>query len=95
MAAVLAKAKVKSAVDAVDAVDAVKAVKAEIATEMGNRLSAPIAKLTTIPQMQAENGNALWREETAEVTAEESMSTFATSAGSQATSKSIALPTNM
>jgi len=81
MAAVLAKAKVKSMVDAVDAVDAVKAVKAEIATEMGNRLSAPIAKLTAIPQMQAENGNALWREETAEVTAEESMSTFATSAG--------------
>jgi hypothetical protein len=32
-------------VDAVDAVDAEKAVKAEIATEMGNRVSAPIAKI--------------------------------------------------
>jgi len=110
MAAVVAKAKVESmvgavdvvdvvdavnAVDAVDAVDAEKAVKAEIATEMGNKGSAPIAKLTAIPQMQAENGNALWREDTAEVTAEETMSTFATSAGSQAKSKSIALPTNM
>ena len=63
--------------DAVDAVDAEKAVKAEIATEMGNRVSAPTAKLTTIPQMHAENGNALRREETAEETAEEMMRAFA------------------
>ena len=32
-------------VDTVDAVDVEKAVKAEIATEMGNRVSAPIAKI--------------------------------------------------
>jgi len=73
-----------------DVVDAVDAEKAEIAMEMGNRVSAPIAKLTAILQMHAENGNALRREETAEKT----MSAFATSAGSYATSKSIAPPTN-
>ena len=72
------------AVGAVDAVDAVEAVEAEIAT----RVSAPIAKLTAILQMHAESGNALRREET-------TMSAFASSAGSQATSKSIASPRNV
>jgi hypothetical protein len=88
VAAIVARVKGK---DAVDAVDMEKAVKAEIATEMGNRVSAPIAKLTAILQMHAENGNALRREEIAE----ETMSAFATSTGSQATSKSIASPTNV
>jgi len=51
VAAIVARAKDENAVDAVDVVDAVdavdakKAVKAEIATEMGNRVSAPIAKI--------------------------------------------------
>jgi hypothetical protein len=101
VAAIVAGAKAQDVVDtvdvvdAVDAVDAENAVKAEIAMEMGNRVSAPIAKLTAIPQMHAGNGNALRREETAEETAKETMSAFVSSAGSQATSKSIASPTNM
>jgi len=81
MAAIVAKTKAESMVDAVNAVnvvDAVNAVKAEIATAMGNRVSAPIAKLTAILQMHAENRNTLRREETAE----EAMSAFGTSAGS-------------
>ena len=87
VAAIMARAKAKDAVDVVDAVDAAdavdavdteKAVKAEIATDMGNRVSAPIAKLTAILQMHAENGNALKREEIAE----ETMRAFVTSAGS-------------
>jgi len=47
----VARAKAEDAVDtvdvvnAVDAVDVEKAVKAEIAMEMGNRVSAPIAKI--------------------------------------------------
>jgi hypothetical protein len=51
VAAIVAEAKAEDAVDVVDAVDAVdaadteKAVKTEIATEMGNRVSAPIAKI--------------------------------------------------
>ena len=72
------------AVGAVDSVDAVDAVEAEIATSA----SAPIAKLTAILQMHAESGNVLRREET-------TISAFASSAGSQATSKSIASPTNV
>jgi hypothetical protein len=75
------------AVEVVEAVDAVDAVEAEIVT----RVSAPIAKLTAILQTHAESGNALRREETAE----ETTSAFATSAGSQVTSKSIASPTNV
>jgi hypothetical protein len=53
VAAIGARAKAEDAVDAVDtvdtvdAVDAEKAVKAEIATEMGNRVSAPIAKINS------------------------------------------------
>jgi len=77
-------ATVAEAMGAVDAVDAVEAVEAEIAT----RVSAPIAKLTAILQMHAESGNALRREQTM-------MSAFASSAGFQATSKSIASPTNV
>jgi len=97
----VAGAKAKDVVDAVDvgdvvdAVDEEKAVKAEIAMEIGNRVSAPIAKLTAVPQMHAGNGNALRREKTAEETANEMMSTFVTSAGFQVTSKSIASPTNV
>jgi len=67
-----------------EAVGAVEAIDAEIAT----RVSAPIAKLTAILQMHAESENALRREET-------TMSAFASSAGFQATSKSIASPTNV
>jgi len=68
----MAKAKAESVVDAVDAVDMVdplgteKALKAEIATKMGNRVSAPIAKLTAIRQMHAGNTTIPSREKTAE-----------------------------
>jgi hypothetical protein len=72
-------------VDVVDAEDTVEVVEPETAT----KVSAPTAKLTAILQMHAENANALRREETTET-----MSTFASSAGSQATSKLIASPTN-
>ena len=75
---------VADVVDAVDAVDMVEAVEPETAT----KVSAPIAKLTAILQMHAGSGNALRREET-------TMSAFASSAGSQVTSKSIASPTNV
>ena len=83
VAATVAEAEV----EAVGAVETVEAVEAEIVT----RVSAPIAKLTAILQMHAESGNALRREETAE----ETTSAFATSAGSQVTSKLIASPTNI
>jgi len=69
---------------AVDAVDTVEAVELESATQV----SAPIAILTAILQMHAGSGNALRREETM-------MSAFASNAGSQDTSKSIASPTNL
>ena len=75
------------AVETLEMVETVGAVEAEIIT----RVSAPIAKLTAILQMHAESGNALRREETAE----ETTSVFATSTGSQVTSKSIASPTNV
>jgi len=84
VAATVVEVEAEDAEDAVDAVDAVEAVEAESAT----RVSAPIAKLTAILQMHAESGNALRREET-------TMSTFACSAGSQATWKSTASPTNV
>jgi len=77
----------KGAVDAVGMVDVVEAVEAEILT----RVSTPIAKLTAILQMYAESGNALRREEAVE----ETTSAYATSPGSQVTSKSIASPTNV
>ena len=83
----MAETKAECVVDAADAVDTEKAVEPETAT----RVSAPIAKLTAIPQMHAENGNVLRREETVE----ETTSAFAISAGSQATSKSIVSPTNV
>jgi len=73
--------------DAVDIVDTVEAVELETAT----KVSAPIAKLTAILQMHAGSGNAPRREETME----ETTSAFVSSAGSQATSKSIASPTNV
>jgi len=78
------------AVDAVETLETVEAVEA-VESEIFMRVSAPIAKLTAILQMHAESGNALRREETAE----ETTSAFATSAGSQVTSKSIASPTNV
>jgi hypothetical protein len=70
--------------DAVDTVDTVEAVEPETAT----KVSAPIAKSIAIQQMHAESGTALRREETM-------MSAFLSSAGSQATSKSIVSPTNV
>ena len=73
--------------DAVDIVDTVEAVEPETATQV----SARIAKLTAILPMHAASGHAPRREETSEQT----MSTFVSSAGSQATSKSIASPTNV
>jgi len=54
------------------------------------KVCAPIAKLTDILQVYAESANACRREETTEM-----MSAFASSAGSQATSKSIVSPTNV
>ena len=72
--------------DAVDAVDTVETVEPETAM----KVSVPIAKLTAILQMHAGSTNTLRREETTE-----RMSEFASSAGSQATSKSIASPTRV
>jgi hypothetical protein len=91
MAATVAEAV--GAVDAVDAVDSVHAVEAVeavevVEAEIATRVSAPIAKLTATLQMHAESRNRLRREET-------TMSAFSSSAGSQATSKSIASPTNV
>jgi len=77
----------EDAVDAVDRVNTVEAVEPETAT----KVSAPIAKLTAILQMHAGSGNVPRREETTE----EITSAFASSAGSQAMSKSIAYPTNV
>jgi len=73
--------------DAEDTVDLVEAVELETAT----KVSAPIAKLTAILQMHAGSRNVLRRDETME----EMMSAFASSAGSQDMSKSIASPTNV
>ena len=77
----------EDAEDAVHTVDTVEAVEPETAM----KVCAPIAKLTAIPQMHAGSGNAPRREETTE----ETTSAFASSAGSQDTSKSIAPPTNI
>jgi len=73
--------------DAVDTVDTVEAVEPETAT----KVSAPIAKLTAILQMHTESRNAPRREETTE----ETMTAFASSAGSQVMSKLNASPTNV
>jgi len=78
---------VVDALETVETVEVVEAVEAEIVT----RVSAPIGKLTAIQQMHAESGNALGRKETVE----QMTSAFATSAGSQVTSKSIASSTNV
>jgi len=77
----------EDAEDAVDTVDMVEAVEPKTAT----KVSAPIAKLTHIPQMHAGSRNAPRREETTE----ETMSALASSAGSQAMSKLIASTTNI
>jgi len=77
---------VEDVVDAVDMVNMVEMVDPETVTQV----SAPIAKSTAIIQRHAERANARRREETTEM-----MSTFASSADSQATSKSIASPTNI
>jgi len=76
----------EDAEDAVDAVNTVETVDPETAT----KVSALISKLTAMLQMHVESANARRREETTEM-----MSAFASSAGSQATSKSIASPTNV
>jgi len=82
----------KGVVDAEDAVDAVNAVNTveTVDPETVTKVSSPIATLTAILQMHAESANACRREETMEM-----MSAFASSAGSKATSKSIASPTNV
>ena len=85
MATIVARAKAKDAVDVVDMVDMERAVKAEIATDMDNRVSAPIGKLSAILQMHAENGNTL----SSEKTAEQVMSAFSASVGCQTISKSM------
>ena len=77
----------EDAVDTVETVDAVEAVELETAT----KVSAPIAKLTATLQMHAGSGIAPRREETTEKTT----SAFASSAGSQVMSKSIASHTNI
>jgi hypothetical protein len=87
VAATVAEAKdvgmvdVVDAEDMVDTVDTVEAVEPETAT----KVSGPTAKLTAILQMHAGSGNAFRREKTME----EMTSAFASSAGSQAMSKSI------
>jgi hypothetical protein len=88
MAATIAEAEAIGAavVDVEEAVDAVETVNLETVT----KVSAPIAKLTAILQMHAESANACRREETTEI-----MSAFASSACSQATSKSIWSPANV
>jgi len=75
--------------DTADKVDAVNKVET-VDLETVIKVSAPIAKLTAILQMYAESANARRREETTEM-----MSVFASSAGSQAMSKSIASSTNV
>jgi hypothetical protein len=75
------------AVDAVDMADTVEAVDLETCT----KVSAPIAKLTAILQMHAGSRNEPRREETMK----ETMGAFASVAGSQDMSKSIASPTNI
>jgi hypothetical protein len=72
--------------DPVDAVNTVEMVDPETVT----KVSALIAKLTAILQMHAESANARRREEKTEI-----MTAVVSSAGSQATSKSIASPTNV
>jgi hypothetical protein len=93
VAATVAEAEAMGVVDVVDAEDAVDTVDTVEAVEpkTATKVSAPIAKLTAILQMHAESGNALRREKTTE----EMTSAFASSAGSQAMSKSIASPTNV
>jgi len=76
-------------VDAVDAVDLVNPVEM-VDLETATKVSVPITQLNPILQMHAESANACRREETTEM-----MSTFASSACSQATSESIASPTNV
>ena len=82
---------VPGVVDVVDAMDMVEAVEPETAT----KVSAPIAKLTAILQMHAGSGNVLKREETMEETTQVTKNAFASIAGSQVMSKSIAYPTNV
>ena len=84
MAAIVVGAKADDEMDTVDVVDvrdSEKAVKPVIATKMGNRVSALIAKVTTIRQMHAEKGNELRREETAVEQEEVTMRVFASSEG--------------
>jgi hypothetical protein len=92
MEATVAEAMVNAvdAVDSVDAVDMVDAVHAVhvVEPETATKVSALIAKFTAILQMQAENTNTLRREET-------TVSAFASSAGSEAMSRSITSPTNV
>jgi hypothetical protein len=90
VAATVAVADVVDAVDTVDAVDMMDTVDTKEAVELetATKVSVPSAKLTAILQMHAGSGNALRREETM-------MSAFASNAGSQDTSKSIASPTNL
>jgi hypothetical protein len=81
----------EDAEDAVHTVDTVEAVQ----LETGTKVSPPIAKLTAILQMHAGSRNVPRREETTEETTKETSSSFASSAGFQDTSKSIASPTNV
>ena len=72
------------AVDAVDTMDTVEAAEPETAS----KVSAPIATLTAILQIDAGSRNAVRREET-------TMSAFDFSAGSQDMPKPIASPTDV
>jgi hypothetical protein len=90
MTATVAEAKAVDMVEAMDVVDMVEVVEA-VEVETATRVSAPIAKLTVIPQMHAEEGNVLRRK----ITAEERTSAYVTSVGYQAMSKLIVSPTNV
>jgi len=52
--------------DVMETVNAESAVKAEIATEMDNRESSPIANWSTVLHMDSASGNTLRRAETVE-----------------------------
>jgi len=87
----MAEAKPMEVIDAVDIVDVVVMVDKPEELELAIRLSAPVAKLTAIIQIDAESGNTLRKEKTAE----ESMGINAASEGFQPIPESTVSPTNI
>ena len=85
----MAKAVSAGVVDTLDAVEALNTVET-VDPETATKAIVPIAKFKAILQMNAENANTGGREETIKI-----RSAFASGACTQATSKSIASPTNI